>query len=125
MGSISKTANPQGAYSQPTIIEAVDNPRNGSHIATEVDSLRQAKFAAVESYMSTFDIVESFRKNAIPFRRQVTISRDGEDFVVTFLPQNIVAMRHSEAKELRRMCHSLRWEIVRDTMPEPNDIRSW
>jgi hypothetical protein len=64
--------------------------------------------------MSAFDVVESFRRNSVPYRRQVTISRNGEDFVVTFLPQNFVAMRHSEAKELRRMCHSLRWEIVSD-----------
>jgi hypothetical protein len=75
--------------------------------------------------MSTFDVVESFRRNSVPYRRQVTISRNGEDFVVAFLPQNIVAMRHSEAKELRRMCYSLRWEIVSDTTPEPDDIRSW
>ena len=75
--------------------------------------------------MSAFDVVESFRRNSVPYRRQVTISRDGEDFVVALLPQNIIAFRHSEAKELRRMCHSLRWEIVRDTTPEPDDIRSW
>ena len=60
-----------------------------------------------------------------PYRRQVSIARDGEDFVVTFLPQNIGAMRHSEAAELRKMCHRLRWEIVSDTVPEPDDIRSW
>jgi peptidoglycan/LPS O-acetylase OafA/YrhL len=24
-----------------------------------------------------------------------------------------------------QVCHSLRWEIVRDTMPAPDDIRSW
>jgi hypothetical protein len=75
--------------------------------------------------MSAFDVVESFRKATVPFRRQVSISRDGEDFVITFLPQNIVAMRHSEASELRRICHFARWEIVSDTMPEPDDIRSW
>jgi hypothetical protein len=57
--------------------------------------------------------------NMSAFGRQVTISRDGEDFVVAFHPQNIVAFRHSEANELRRMCHPLRWEIVRDTTPEP------
>jgi hypothetical protein len=62
--------------------------------------------------MSEFDVIESFRKNALPFRRQVSISRDGEDFVVTFLPENIIAMRHSEANALRKMCHALRWEIV-------------
>jgi hypothetical protein len=75
--------------------------------------------------MSALDVVESFRKNAVPFRRQVSISREGEDFVVTFLAQNVVAMRHSEASALRKMCHSLRWEIVSDTMPELGDIRSW
>ena len=64
--------------------------------------------------MSAFDAVESFRRNALPFRRQVTIRRDGEDFVVEFLPQNIVAMRHREASELRKVCHFARWEIVSD-----------
>jgi hypothetical protein len=38
--------------------------------------------------MSEFDVIESFRKNALPFRRQVSIGRDGEDFVVTFQPDN-------------------------------------
>jgi hypothetical protein len=75
--------------------------------------------------MSEFDVVESFRRNGLPFRRQVSISRDGEDFVVTFQPDNIVAMRHSEANALRKMCHSLRWEIVSDTIPEPNEPASW
>jgi hypothetical protein len=68
--------------------------------------------------MSEFNAVESFRRNALPFKRQVSISRDDEDFVVTFLPQNIVAMRHREANELRKMCHSLRWEIVSDTLSQ-------
>jgi hypothetical protein len=68
--------------------------------------------------MSDFDVVESFRRNALPFRRQVSISRDGEDSVVTFLPDSIVAMRHGEANALRKMCHALRWEIVSDT-PDP------
>ena len=48
--------------------------------------------------MSTFNVVESFRKNSVPYRRQVTISRDGEDFVVAFHPEDIVALRHSEAE---------------------------
>jgi len=78
-----------------------------------------------EWQMPALDAVESFQKSAVPFRRQVTISRDGEDFVVTFLPQNVVAMRHGEAAELRKVCHFYRWEIVSDTMPEPDDIRSW
>ena len=77
------------------------------------------------SQTSMFDAVKAFRKSAGPFRRQVTIRRDGEDFVVAFHPQDIVALRHTEASELRRICHSLRWEIVRDTVPEPDDLRSW
>jgi hypothetical protein len=75
--------------------------------------------------MSEFDVVETFRKNALPFRRQVSIIRDGEDFVVTFLPDNIIAMRHIDANALRKMCHALRWEIVNDTTPEPDDPASW
>jgi hypothetical protein len=75
--------------------------------------------------MSALDVVESFRKNALPFRRQVSLNRDGEDFVVAFLPDNIIALRHTEANALRKMCHTLRWEIVSDTTPEPNDTASW
>jgi hypothetical protein len=66
--------------------------------------------------MSVLDVVESFRKNALPFRRQVSISRDGEDFVVAFQPDNVVVFRHSDASKLRKMCHNLRWEIVCDTV---------
>ena len=101
--------------------------------------------------MSELDVVEAFRKSAELFRRQVSINRDGEEFVVTFVPQNIDAARHSEAAELRKMCHFLRWEIVSDasavpdpdavpelgtvpdpdtvpeldTVPDPDDIRTW
>jgi len=94
-------------------------------VASAVKWLPPALVSMWVAKMSAFDVVESFRKSALPFRRQVSISRDDEDFVVTFLPQNIVAMRHSEANELRKMCHSLRWEIVSDTVPEPGDITSW
>ena len=38
---------------------------------------------------------------------------------MTFLPQNIDAARHSEAAELRKMCHFLRWEIVSDASAVP------
>lgn len=75
--------------------------------------------------MSVMDVVESFRKSAVPFRRQVSIRRDGQDFVVAYQPDNVVVFRHSEAGKLRKMCHSLRWEIVSDTVPEPGDIKSW
>jgi hypothetical protein len=94
-------------------------------VASAVKWLRPAFVSMWVAKMSAFDVVESFRKSALPFRIQVSISRDDEDFVITFLPQNIVAMRHSEANELRKMCRSLRWEIVSDTVPEPGDIRSW
>ena len=75
--------------------------------------------------MSVLDVVESFRKNALPVRRQVSISRDGEDFVVAFQPDNIIVFRHSAANDLRKMCRYLRWEIVSDTVAESGDIRSW
>jgi hypothetical protein len=71
--------------------------------------------------MSALDIVESFRKNALPSRRQVSISRDGEDFVVAFQPDNVVIFRHSDARKLRKMCHNLRWEIVSDTV-DPSEL---
>ena len=37
-----------------------------------------------------------------PFRRQVSIDRDAEDFVITFRPLNMSEVRseHSEAAEL-------------------------
>ena len=60
-----------------------------------------------------------------PFRRQVSIDRDGEDFVITFRPLNIGAIRHGEVAELQKICHHLRWQIVSDTVPDPDDIRSW
>jgi len=59
---------------------------------------------------------ESLRKGAPPFRRQVSISRDGDDYVVAFQPDNVIVFRHTEARELRRICNSLHWEIVRDTV---------
>jgi hypothetical protein len=43
----------------------------------------------------------------------------------SFQPHNIVVFRHNEASPLRRICHSLRWEIVSDTVPDPNDLASW
>ena len=67
--------------------------------------------------MSVLDTVEAFRRNNVPCRRQVTISHEGTDFVATFQPENIVAVRHSEEAELREICHSRLWEIVSDTMP--------
>ena len=72
-------------------------------IVTATDTLASgaAVLVAWGGIMSAFNVVESFRKNTVSFRRQVTISRDGEDFIMAFHPQNIVAFRHGEAKELR------------------------
>jgi hypothetical protein len=33
--------------------------------------------------------------------------------------------RHNEANALRRMCYKLRWEVVSDTVADPNDPASW
>jgi hypothetical protein len=55
----------------------------------------------------------------------VSIDRDGEEFVITFRPLNIGAIRHSDAAELRKICQRLRWEIISDTVPDPDDMRTW
>jgi hypothetical protein len=103
----------------------VDNPRSGSNIANAADTLLPDFVGGVGSHMSVLDAVESFRRTALVFRRQVSIRRDGADFVVAFEPDDIIVFRHSEANALRRACNSLRWEIVRDTTPDPNDLASW
>ena len=56
---------------------------------------------------------------------RVSIRRDGRDFVVAFQPENIIVFRHNEATALRRMCYKLRWEVVSDTVTDPNDPASW
>jgi len=60
-----------------------------------------------------------------PFRRRVSIRRDGMDFVVAFQPEDIIAFRYNKASALRRACHFLRWEIVSDTVADPLDPASW
>jgi hypothetical protein len=47
-------------------------------------------------------------------KRLVTLRRDGDEFVVTFYPEDIVVFRHSEPQPLRKMCTFLRWRIVSD-----------
>jgi hypothetical protein len=74
--------------------------------------------------MSVLNAATSGR-TLLPHRRQVSIGRDGGDFVVAFQPHNIVVFRHNEAIPLRRICHSLRWEIVSDTVPDRNELASW
>jgi len=93
-------------------------------IATAADRLLP-DVGGVGWQMSVLDAVESFRRTAFLFRRQVSIRRDGADFVVAFEPDNIIVFRHGEANALRKVCNSLRWEIVKDTTPDPNDLASW
>jgi hypothetical protein len=100
--------------------------RNNWPIGLTAGTVPSCSFVGMSvAKMSEFDVVESFRGNALPFRRQVSIRRDGKDFVVAFQPENIIAVRNTEANALRKMCHTLRWEIVSDTTPEPNDPASW
>jgi hypothetical protein len=33
--------------------------------------------------------------------------------------------RHSEASALRKACVLLRWEVVSDTIADPNNLSSW
>jgi len=75
--------------------------------------------------MSALQVVESFRRRAVPFRRQVSIARDGSDFVVAFQPDNVVVFRHNAAHALRKLCYQLRWEIVSDIAADPNEPASW
>jgi hypothetical protein len=49
------------------------------------------------------------------YRRQVTIRRDGEDFVVATHTDGLIIFRNRDAAALRKLCRSLRWEIIRDT----------
>ena len=58
-------------------------------------------------------------------RKKVSIRRDDKDFVVAFQPENFVVFRNGRASALRKLCTSLRWEIVSDTAPEANDPASW
>jgi hypothetical protein len=47
--------------------------------------------------------------------RRVSIRQDGEDFVVVSLAENFVVFRNSDANALRKVCHSLRWDIAIDS----------
>ena len=49
------------------------------------------------------------------YRRRVTMRRDGDDFVVAFEPDGFIIYRNKDADTLRKLCRSLRWEIVSDT----------
>ena len=47
-----------------------------------------------------------------PLKRKVAIRHDGEDFVISFLPEDLIVFRHAEASALRKACVVLRWEVV-------------
>jgi hypothetical protein len=48
-------------------------------------------------------------------KRLVTLRRDGDDFVVTFYPEEIVMFRHADPQPLRKMCAFFRWKIISDS----------
>jgi hypothetical protein len=47
-------------------------------------------------------------------KRLVTLRRDGNDFVVSFYPENVIVFRHVEPISLRKVCAVLRWKIISD-----------
>jgi hypothetical protein len=47
--------------------------------------------------------------------RRVSIRPDGEDFVVVSLAENFVVFRNNDPSALRKVCRSLRWDIVIDS----------
>jgi hypothetical protein len=58
-------------------------------------------------------------------KRKVAIRPDGDDFVISILPEDTVVFRHAEARALRKACVFLRWEVVSDTVPEASNPASW
>ena len=60
-----------------------------------------------------------------PLKRKVAIRRDGEDFVISVMPEDTVVFRHAEARALRKACVFLRWEVVSDTVARADDPASW
>jgi hypothetical protein len=48
-------------------------------------------------------------------RRAVAIRRDGDDFVVSLMPNDLVIFRNESADALRKLCKGLRWAVVSDT----------
>jgi hypothetical protein len=48
-------------------------------------------------------------------KRTVAIYRDGDDFVASLMPNDVVIFRDQSADALRKLCKGLRWAIVSDT----------
>ena len=55
-------------------------------------------------------------------KRSVTLRREGEDFVVSFYPEDIVVFRNADPHALRKMCTFLRWKIISDTAASDDEI---
>jgi hypothetical protein len=55
----------------------------------------------------------------------IEIRHDGEDFVISLLPEDMVVFRHAQAIALRKACAFLRWEVVSDTIADANNPASW
>jgi len=75
----------------------------------------------VESVMSSSPKAYSPK----PFTRKVSIRRDREGFVVAYQPEDVVVFRNCNSQALRKLCLQLRWDIISDVMPEPNDPQTW
>jgi hypothetical protein len=56
------------------------------------------------------------------YRRQVAMRRDGDDFVIAFEPDGFIIFRNKDADALRKLCRSLRWEIVSDTTSSEDEL---
>ena len=48
--------------------------------------------------------------------------RDGDDFVIAFEPDGFIIFRNKDADALRKLCRSLRWEIVSDTTSSEDEL---
>ena len=48
-------------------------------------------------------------------KRAVAIRRDGDDFVVSLMPNDLIIFRNESADALRMLCKGLRWAVVSDT----------
>jgi hypothetical protein len=56
------------------------------------------------------------------YRRQVAMQRDGDDFVIAFEPDGFIIFRNKDADALRKLCRSLRWEIVSDAISSADEL---
>ncbi len=56
--------------------------------------------------------------------RRVSIKRDRQDYTVAIEPEDLVIFRHQDAGALKKVCRSLRWEIVHDASPADQEPQS-